>query len=213
MCDFDKRRWLVGERLHPPTAFRLISHVPLCQPHVSTRCGDSTSNHPANPRLLSPRRSSAILPECTSLSRLKSTRRPWRMRNADQVRFFGTDMTLSTWKIEISPSTPDTASSKEKLAGRESDRREDNNAPAFRQIQSTKASATRGDKHGGDPSHEKLEKLALRSTTIMEKVFCAATILHEDCRSFLHRSRLSSMSAMLSGSPLSIDSYQDSPHR
>jgi hypothetical protein len=157
-----------------------------------------------------PSRSSAILPEFTNLSRLKSTRRPWRMRNADQVRFSGTDMTLSPGESRSLQAHPDTAFSNEKSARRESDRRKNNNAPAFRQIRSTEASATRGDKHGEDPSHEKIN---LQSTTKMEKVFCAATILHEDCRSFLHRSRLSSMSSILSGSPLSIDSYQDSLHR
>jgi hypothetical protein len=44
-----KAAWAVGERkassIHP-VSFRLNSHVPLCQPHVSTRCGDSTSITP-----------------------------------------------------------------------------------------------------------------------------------------------------------------------
>lgn len=76
MCNFGKRRWLVtSERLHPPTAIRLNSHVPLCQPHVSTLCGDSTSDHPASRRLLSPRQSSAILPECTNPFNDASSRR------------------------------------------------------------------------------------------------------------------------------------------
>jgi hypothetical protein len=85
---------VVGLR-RPPTVIRLNSHVPLCQPHFSTHCGDSTSDHPASRRLLSPRRSSAILPEYTN---------PSNMRQADAKTLaiakcrpgsvFGTDMTL-----------------------------------------------------------------------------------------------------------------------
>jgi len=48
---------------------------------------------------------------------------------------------------------------------------------------------------------------------MMEKVSLAlSTILHEDCRSFLHRSQLSGISAMLSGGSLLVNSYQDSLH-
>ena len=186
---------------------RLNGHVPFCQPHAPLAV---ETPHPITPQVAGSCLRDDHPPFCLNTRILSVMRQDSRVRDdlgdREMPTSFGfrhkhvalyLEVSSSTLRCTVFEGQGDCELWKQTV--RMHPRSDSSGIP--------KASATRGDKHGQDSSHE---KLAPRSTTILEKVSCAATILHEDCRSFLHRSRLSSMSAMLSGGPLPTCSYQDS---
>jgi hypothetical protein len=167
--------------------------VPFCQPrlHSLRRLHITLSDHPASRRLLSPRRSSAILPEYTNpfndAKCVKQTqKRPWRLRDADQFRC----------SAEAHRSVPGdlfkhTPFSKDKETASSAWEQTVRMHPCSDSFGTTKVSATRGNQ-----GTSMAKTLFMRSSPpdhqqYWRKSLAAVTILHEDCRSFLHRSRLS----------------------
>jgi hypothetical protein len=123
------------------------------------------------------------------------------------VSVFGTGMSFCTWRsLQAHPDTP---CSKDKETASSAWKQTVKMHPRSDSFGITKASQI------GNSRRQAWPTLLVRSSPpdqqqYWRKSLAAATILHEDCRSFLHRSRLSSMSAMLSGGPLPTVPYQDS---